>query len=59
MKKIDYKKELKSLYHACVKEVVLVEDPPLNFLMIDDSAADGVTASSPINKQLIKRPGQI
>ncbi len=35
MIKIDYKKELKTLYRASTKEVTLVEVPPLNFLMID------------------------
>ncbi len=33
--KIDYKKELKDLYNPPVKDPVLVEIPPLNYLMID------------------------
>lgn len=35
MKKIDFKKELKYLYQPSAKEVVLVEVPAMNFLMID------------------------
>ncbi len=35
MKKIDLKKELKHLYQPSAKEVVLVEIPAMNFLMID------------------------
>lgn len=35
MKKIDCKKELSYLYKASAKEVVLVDAPPLNYLMID------------------------
>ena len=35
MKKIDFKKELKHLYQPSAKEVVLVEVPAMNFLMID------------------------
>ena len=35
MKKIDFKKELSSLYKASAKEVVLVDVPALNYLMID------------------------
>ncbi len=35
MPAIDYKKELKHLYAPSAKEVVLVEVPPLYFLMID------------------------
>ncbi|MCK5038152.1 MAG: GyrI-like domain-containing protein [Thermoplasmata archaeon] len=35
MKKIDFKKELKHLYAAGKKEVVTIEVPELNFLMID------------------------
>jgi hypothetical protein len=33
--KVDMKKELKPLYHASAKDVVQVEVPPLNYLMID------------------------
>ncbi|HUU06691.1 MAG TPA: GyrI-like domain-containing protein [Patescibacteria group bacterium] len=35
MKKIDFKKELKHLYQPSAKEVVLVEVPAMNFLMVD------------------------
>lgn len=35
MKKIDLKKELKRFYHSSAKEVMLVEVPAMNFLMID------------------------
>ncbi|MCB9149644.1 MAG: GyrI-like domain-containing protein [Caldilineaceae bacterium] len=35
MKKIDFKKELSSLYKASAKEVVLVDVPAMNYLMID------------------------
>ena len=33
--KIDYKKELKQLYNPPKKEPVIVDVPPMNFLMID------------------------
>jgi hypothetical protein len=35
MKKIDFKQELKQLYQPSAKEVVEVNVPPMNFLMID------------------------
>jgi len=35
MKKIDLKKELKSLYQPSAKAVALVEVPAMNYLMID------------------------
>jgi hypothetical protein len=35
MTKIDYKKELKHLYNPSTKEVMVVEVPQMNFLMID------------------------
>ena len=35
MSKIDYKKVLKHLYHPSKKEVVIVDVPKMNFLMID------------------------
>jgi len=35
MKKIDFKKDLKRLYQPATKEVVMVEVPSMNFLMID------------------------
>jgi hypothetical protein len=35
MEKIDFKKKLKHLYQPSVKEVVLVDVPPMNYLMVD------------------------
>jgi hypothetical protein len=35
MSKIDFKKELKHLYRPTAKEFVVVDVPPMNFLMID------------------------
>jgi len=35
MLKIDFKKEYKSLYHPSDKEAVLIEVPPMNYLMVD------------------------
>lgn len=35
MKKIDFKKDLRSLYQPAAKEVALVEVPAMNFLMVD------------------------
>ncbi len=35
MEIIDFKKELKHLYHASAKEVIRVDVPPMNFLMVD------------------------
>jgi hypothetical protein len=35
MEKIDFKKELKHLYHPSAKEVVEVDVPAINFLMVD------------------------
>ena len=43
MAKIDLRKELKHLYKASAREPVLVEVPPMNFLMID-GAGDPNTA---------------
>ncbi len=37
MKKVDLKKELKHLYNPSIKEVILVDVPPMNFVMIDGS----------------------
>ncbi|MFH2108072.1 MAG: GyrI-like domain-containing protein [Chrysiogenia bacterium] len=45
MKKIDLKKELKHLYQPSAKEVVLVEVPAMNFLMVDGEG-DPNTSSS-------------
>ena len=35
MERVDVKKELKHLYHASAKEVVQVDVPAMNFLMVD------------------------
>ena len=35
MEVIDFKKELKHLYHSSSKEVVVVDVPSMNFLMVD------------------------
>ena len=35
MEKIDFKKQLKHLYNAPAKEVVVVDVPPMNYLMVD------------------------
>jgi len=35
MEKIDFKKKLKHLYHPSAKEVVQVDVPPMNYLMVD------------------------
>lgn len=37
MPKLDFKKELKHLYAPSVKEIAMVDVPPLNYLMIDGS----------------------
>ena len=39
MDKIDYKKEFKNLYNPPVKEVVVIDVPTFNFLMIDGMGA--------------------
>ncbi len=43
MKKIDYKKELKHLYRPSAKEVVMVDVPTMNFLMIDGAGDPNTT----------------
>lgn len=45
MGKIDFKKELKALYQPSAKEVVEVEVPPMNYLMVDGEG-DPNTAQS-------------
>lgn len=42
MSKTDYKKELRHLYHA-TKEPVVVDVPPMNFIMIDGSGDPNTT----------------
>lgn len=37
VEKVDLKKDLKHLYNPSVKEVTLVDVPPMNFVMIDGS----------------------
>ena len=41
MSKIDIKKELKHLYNPSTKEVVAVDVPEMNFLMVDGEGAPG------------------
>ncbi|NTW88623.1 MAG: hypothetical protein HGB26_05770 [Desulfobulbaceae bacterium] len=36
METIDFKKELKHLYHSSAKEIIEVDVPAMNFLMVDD-----------------------
>ena len=43
MKKIDYKKELKHLYQPPARDVVVVEVPAMNFLMIDGAGDPNTT----------------
>lgn len=45
MKKIDFKKDLKHLYQPSVKEVVRVDVPEMNFLMIDGQGDPNTSAS--------------
>ncbi len=45
MEKVDFKKELKHLYQASANEVVVVDVPPMNFLMVDGQG-DPNTAQS-------------
>ena len=45
MTKIDLKKELKHLYQPSAKEVVLVEIPAMNFLMIDGQGDPNMSRS--------------
>lgn len=45
MKKIDYKKELKSLYNASAKKIEIVEVPQMNFLMVDDKGDPNTSQS--------------
>ncbi len=51
MAKIDFKKELKHLYGPSTKEVVQVEVPPFNFLMID---GEGDPNTSPAYAEAIE-----
>ena len=51
MKKIDFKKDLKHLYQPSAKEVVLVEVPVMNFLMID---GQGDPNTSPSYRQAVE-----
>lgn len=45
MKQVDFKKELKHLYQPSAKDVVQVEVPPMNYLMID-GAGDPNTSTA-------------
>jgi hypothetical protein len=44
MKKIDFKKELKSLYSASAKNVEVIDVPKMNFLMIDGKGDPNTSA---------------
>ncbi|GAA4887205.1 GyrI-like domain-containing protein [Ferrimonas pelagia] len=44
MKKIDFKKELKTLYRPSAKKVVEVDVPAMNYLMVDGDGAPGSEA---------------
>jgi len=47
MEKLDLKKELKHLYNPSTKAPVMLEVPPMNFLMVDgEGAPDGPAAMS-------------
>jgi hypothetical protein len=60
MNKIDFKKQLKHLYQPSAKEVVLVDVPSMNFLMVDgqgdpntsQSYADAIQALFPVSYTL-------
>jgi hypothetical protein len=45
VKKIDYKKELKHLYQPSAKEVVVVDVPAMNFLMIDGAGDPNISST--------------
>jgi hypothetical protein len=45
MSKVDFKKELKQLYHASAKEAVTVDVPALRFLMIDGQGDPNASAA--------------
>ena len=49
--RIDMKKVLKSLYHASARDVVQVEVPPLNYLMVD---GEGDPNSTPAYQQAVE-----
>jgi hypothetical protein len=55
MPAIDYKKELKQLYAPSAKEVVLVDVPPLHFLMIDGLGDPRKTAPEKL-RTVIRQP---
>ena len=42
MKKVDYKKKLKHLYNPSSKKIVIVEVPPMNYLMVDGEGGPAV-----------------
>jgi hypothetical protein len=47
--KVDFKKELKSLYNPSTKEVSVVDVPAMNFLMVD---GEGAPASPPYSQAI-------
>jgi hypothetical protein len=51
MARIDMKKALKSLYHVSARDVVQVDVPPLNYLMVD---GEGDPNSTPAYQQAVE-----
>jgi hypothetical protein len=45
MKRLDFKKDLKPLYQASAKEVVQIDVPAMNYLMIDGSGDPNTTTA--------------
>lgn len=59
MKTLDWKKELKHLYHPSAREVAQVEVPAMNFLKIDgkgdpNTAQEYADASKPCSQWLTR-----
>ncbi len=57
MDKIDLKKELKNLYNPSTKDVVMVEVPKFNFLMIDGNG-DPMRTTPDKLKTVIRQPAE-
>jgi hypothetical protein len=45
MEKIDFKKKLKHLYQPSAKEVVAIDVPTMNYLMIDGEGAPNTSTA--------------
>jgi hypothetical protein len=54
--KIDLRKELKQLYNPSTKEVVLVEVPDINFLMLDGSG--NPNTAQEYQKTVLRQPAK-